>query len=225
MMIRKGFLLLILSIVGITSNAQFGLNIKAGVAPWHFTDQFTDLSNPISMGYSAGINVEQVLFKSSVGLSSGLEYFYAPPGIQYTDLSDQQNLLAVIYEREVNEHFVKVQHHEFSIPLMVVFYHNGLRTGVGASYSRYYFEQSNKPGNYNIYDDYGLTACTGARLSRRIIFSIGYYYGLKDVINLNAIPSNTDQGAKLQANMQQIRIHLGISLFNNFKEQKYFVTD
>jgi hypothetical protein len=225
MTILKGLFIIFLIIAGFTSQAQFGLSLKAGVSPWHFTDKFDDLSNPISLGYSTGFNVEQILFKSSVGLVSGIEYLYAPPGVKYTDLSDQENILAVIYEREMNQHFVQVTHHEFSIPLQLVFYHNGLRTGVGASYSRYFFEKSGSQGEFNIYDDYGITAFTGARLSKRFIFSIGYYYGLKDIINLNAVPANTEMGGKLQANMQQIRIHLAISLFNNFRDSKYFISE
>ncbi|MBN2805300.1 MAG: hypothetical protein JXR22_01460 [Prolixibacteraceae bacterium] len=225
MTIRKGLLIFLLLIAGYTSHAQFGLNFKAGVAPWHFSDQFNDLSNPISLGYSAGLNVEQVLFRSSVGLVSGLEYLYSPPGIKYTDMSDQENILAVIYESEVNQHFIQVSHHEFSIPLQLVFYHNGLRTGIGASYSRYFFEKSDRPGEFNSYDDYGLVACTGARLTKRLIFSVGYYYGLKDIIDLNAVPANADEAGKLQANMQQFRIHLAFSLFNNLRDSKYFISE
>jgi len=204
--------------------SQTDLSVNFGVSPWHFVDQFDDLSNPISLGFSGGINVEQILFKRSVGIMTGVEYMHAKPGTKYTDLSDKENFLAEVYEMEVNQNFIGVKHHEFTVPLHFVFYHNGLRTGIGASYSHYFFENSSKLTKYRIYNDYGLTAFTGARLSKRLIFSIGYYYGLKNIIQLNANPSVHDVEKNLNAKMQQIKIHLSFSMFNNMTDSQYFIT-
>lgn len=223
MSLRKGLLFFFIFMSSL-SYSQTDLSFKLGVSPWHFADQFDDLSNPISLGYSGGINVERILSKNSVGIMTGIEYMYAKPGTKYTDLSDQENFLAVVYEREVNQHFVGVTHHEFTVPLQFIFYHNGLRTGIGASYSRYFFENSSGLTKYRVFNDYGLNVFTGARLSNRLIFSIGYYYGLKNIIQLNALPSDYVEEKALNAKMQQIRINLSISLFNTIKESQYFIT-
>lgn len=223
MFLRKGFFFILILLV-LQSYSQTGISLKLGASPWHFVDQFDDLSSPISLGYSGGLNVEQILFNSNVGISSGIEYLYAKPGVKYVDLSDQENALAVIYEKGMNDKFINVVHHEVTVPLLFVFYNNGFRTGIGASISRYYFENTSQSPKFNIFNDYGLTANLGARLSKRLIFSIGYYYGLKKVVNLSALVDQNSGGAPLVANMQQLKISLGFSLFNNYSNPKYFIT-
>ncbi|MFA9389097.1 MAG: hypothetical protein ACERKD_04790 [Prolixibacteraceae bacterium] len=221
MLLRKT-LFLFLILLASHSFSQTGLSLKFGATAWRFTHNFEDISTPMSLAYSGGLNLEQVLFNSSVGVMTGVDYLYAKPGLKYTDLSGQKNLLAVIYEKELNERYVQIVHHEITVPFMFVFYHNGLRTGVGASYSWYLFDNKMNGDGFEQLNDYGLVACTGARLSKRMIFSIGYYYGLKNVIGLSALPEMGDE-ALLSGNVQQLKVHLAISLFNNLKDSKYFI--
>ena len=218
-MFRKGFVFLFILLAS-QSYSQVGVSLKLGASPWHFTDHFDDLSNPISLAYSGGIDVEKVLGNSFVGVMTGIHYSYSPPGTHYTDLTDQQNPVAMLYEEVVNKRYIEVVHHELTVPFMFVFYHNGLRTGLGASYSRYRFNNALSLNGPETLYDYGLRACTGTRLSKRMIFTIGYYYGLKDMILLNTIP----ESPPYKANMQQLNVCLAISLFNSFNDQKYFVT-
>lgn len=223
MFFRKG-LFFVFILLATQCYSQTGVSFSLGVGAWHFVDKFDDLSNPVSLEYTGGINVEKVLGKSSVGVMTGLHYAYSPPGTKYTDLTDQQNELAVIFEQEINERYINVVHHELCLPLMLIFYHNGLRTGVGASVRQYMFDNKMNGNSFERFTDYGLNACTGARLSKRVIFTIGYYYGLKKVINLSATPVAGVETASIKSNMQQLQVHLSISLFNNFDNQKYFVT-
>lgn len=218
MLIRKGLVVLLMFFAS-QCFSQTGLNLKLGASAWHFVSEFEDLSNPMSLAYSGGLNLEQVLVRSRVGIMTGLEYQYANSGTNYIDLSDQKNLAAVIYQKKFNERYINVAHHEISIPFMFVFYHNGFRSGAGASYTRYLFNnQVNENGPEQL-NGYGLNFCTGARLSKRILFSIGYYYGLNKVINVQFIPERDP----FQANMQQITFHIAYSLFNNFEQDKYFI--
>lgn len=222
MFLRKGFVLLFI-VLASHCYSQTGVSFSLGAAPWHFVDKFDDLSNPMSLSYTGGINVERVLKNSSVGVMAGLHYAYSPPGTHYADLTDQQNTLAVIFEKEVNERYIDVVHHEICLPVMFIIYHNGLRTGIGASARQYFFNNNLNGNSFERINDFGLNACTGARLSKRVIFSIGYYYGLKKVLDLSAAPEPNAATTSIKGNMQQLQVHLSISLFNNFDNQKYFV--
>ena len=218
MFMRKGLFLLLI-ILTTQTFAQTGVSLKLGVTPWHFVHDFDDLSSPMSLEYSGGINVEQVLFNSSVGVMTGIGYAYSPPGMKYKDLTDQQNPVAVIYEEEINKKYIQVTHHEVTIPLLFVFYNNGFRTGIGGYYSQYFFANNLNDNKYEQLSDYGLKACTGARISKRVIFTIGYYYGLKQSLQISRIP----QRSPLSGNMQKLEVHLAISLFNNLNDSKYFL--
>lgn len=223
MNLKKGLLFLWV-IISVPSFSQIGINLKLGASPWHLVDNIDQLSNPISLAYTGGINIETVFPNSSIGFLSGVDYTYSQPGTNYVDLSDQENILAMIYEDQINKHYIGVTHHEISVPVMMVFYHNGLRSGIGASYSKYFFEDVEIKGTYNTLNDFGLVAMTGARLSKRMILAFGYYYGLKKVVELS--PSGlegVDNPIALKANMQQIRVQLCISLFNNLKDSRYFL--
>lgn len=204
--------------------SQTGVSLKFGTSPWHLVHQFKDLSSPISLSYSGGLNVEHVLF-NSVGIATGIDYAYAKPGTKYVDLSDQQNLMAVLFEEQINQRYIEVVHHEISVPFLFVFYHNGFRTGIGASYHKYLFDNNLSGDKYERLSDYGLNFCTGARLSKRIILSMGYYYGLNKMLDLNAVSESGAETANLSGNMQQLQVHLAISLFNNFNDAKFFLSD
>lgn len=160
--------------------AQTDIGIKLGASPWNINHDNKLISKPVSVASNGALLFEQVLFKRPVALLTGFEYTYAPQGNEYIDLSDKQDIVAGIVTDQFNSRYLKVVHHEISVPLMFVFYHKPLRTGIGIELNHYYFPKK-VTGNFSQFNDYGLKLFTGARFSRTVSFSIGYFYGLKDV--------------------------------------------
>ncbi|MDA3927961.1 MAG: hypothetical protein PF541_03325 [Prolixibacteraceae bacterium] len=222
MSFRKGLLLFLLFFTSF-GYSQTGINLHLGTSPWHIVHNFDDISRPMSLAYSGGLQFEQSLASNGFGIVTGIEYTYSQPGTSYADLTDKLNLLAVVYEEKINKDFINSMHHELTVPVMFVFYHGGLRTSIGASYSRYFFEEKGSPRIYRGVDDFGLRAMTGARISKRIIFSFGYYYGLNQILAYHAPVSDDFIGVPIKGNMQQFKICIGISLFNKMDNDIYYL--
>lgn len=221
---KKHIFLISLIFIGSVVYSQVAVDLKLGVSPWRLSHNFDDLSSPVSLGYSGGLNVEYILGGSSVGFLTGIDYLYSQPGTEYIELSDLGNPLAVIYAEKLNRSYIEIDRHEISLPLVATFYHNGLRSGIGGVFSLYLCEDNSKVLGYRSLADYGLTAFTGSRISKRLTLSIGYYYGLNKVLNIDASSEVPDGGQALLGNMQQLKIHLGISLFNNIDNSDYFLS-
>ena len=220
---KQGFLILflLLSLFGL---AQSDFNLKLEASAWKINHNFEDLSNPFSLAYTTGLNFEQVIAKSKFAVLTGVEYTYAPKGNHYVDLSDEQNLLAVIYDQEFNKRFIALVHHRLSVPLLLICYVSDFRLGIGASYSRYIFGEFNQHNTDQQFSDYGLRAQFGARLSKHIMFSVGYYYGLNRFANLSVFPSSEVDIPSISGNMQQISIGIRYSIRNTMSDQKYYLS-
>jgi hypothetical protein len=218
------WLIVLFLILNFQGFSQSDLQVSFGTSSWRFAHQFNDLSSPFQLSYWGGLNYERVIQNSSVALFTGINYRYSPPGTAIVDLTDEENLLAVIYEKEINENFVEVVHHEIAVPLQMVFYHNGFRTAFGAEYKRYWFPYSTSSIVEKGYNDIGLRVLTGARFSKRISFSIGYYYGLRNVIELRAIPNNGSAGAVFSSKVQQLDVQFNISLFKGMDGERYYLS-
>ena len=220
---KQGIIIFLL-FLGQVGVAQCDFSLKLEASPWQIMHNFEDLSQPFSLGYTTGLNFEKVIAKSSVAVLTGIEYSYAPQGNGYVDLTDEQNLLAVIYEQELNDRYIAHPHHQLSFPIMLLFYLNELRLGVGAAYSRYIFGDFNLTATDKQYADYGLRIQAGARLSKRVSFSIGYYYGLSEIVSLSAFPVSGEEGASLSGNMQQFSIGISFSILNSLTDQRYYLS-
>jgi len=217
----KGLFFILSILLGISGFSQVGIHLKSGVSPWHITHNINELSSPISLGVIGGLNFEFILKNTPVGIVTGLDYLNTKGGTAYVDLSDQASLDAMVYAEVINEKYINVPHQEFSIPLMMVFYHNGFRTGIGAQYNRYVFENGINQEIANGLVDYGIIATTGARISKRFILSFGYYYGLSTVFNTDASLEANENIVEFNGRMQQFKIQLCISIFNNIKDSRY----
>lgn len=204
--------------------AQSDLSLKLEVAPWQLRHDFAQISHPFSLGYTVGLNFEKVIAKSNFAILTGLEYDYAPKGNKYVDLTDKQNLLAVIYEQEFNQRFIGLPHHQLAVPIMLICYFNDLRVGAGISFNRYYFGQLETANINQLIRDYGVKAQFGSRMSKHVTFSISYYYGLNSFATLSAFPDSSDEASSISGNMQQFSVGLKFSIFNNLKDQKYYLS-
>jgi len=221
---RFAFLMIYLLLITTTGFSQTDISIKIGATPWHINHDFDDLTKPYSLSYTTGLNIEQAIPNSGIAFQTGIEYTYSQPGTNYIDRTDNENLLAVLYQQSINERYINRTHHEFVVPLMFVLYANDMRIGLGGSYRRYQFGDFDFSGILNAEEDYGLNASVGARFSKRVAFSIGYYYGLKPFVNLTVLPDSGVEGPQLNGTMQQISVSLSFSLFNKLTHNRYYLS-
>lgn len=217
---KKFFLLLLFLLLFVQLYSQLGIHIKAGASPWHITHNIEKLSSPISLGYTGGLNVEYAFPYTSLGLLSGLDYTYALPGNEYIDASDRESIAAAVYADLVNRQYVDVTRQEFSVPLVLLFYNGGIRTGLGVQYSRYLFDNGTNNSFSTSLHDYGAVAMAGARISKRIVLSLSYYYGLNQPFYGTGETEWGEQLPDYKGRMQHFRVFLCLSLFNNMDDNR-----
>lgn len=220
MNLKQG-LFIVFSLFSISSFSQSDLYLKLEVNTWQYKHDYKNLSNPYSLAYTSGLNFEKVINKSLFAIYSGIDYTYSPKGVNYIDLTDKQDPFAIIFEEVLKERFIGIPHHEFKVPFMFIFYLNEIRTGIGVSYSKIFYGKQSFTNISNQYTDYGLNATIGARLSRFITFSMGYYYGLNNVVKITA---SEIEKVELHGKIQRLNFCLSFSIFNSIKEDRYYLS-
>lgn len=221
----RGVLVLVLIAWGSFCQAQVGVDMNFGVAPWRIAHNMEDLSSSVSLGYAGSLTIESFMQDSDAALLTGIEYFLAEPSDNYADLSNEENLMAVAFANTLKQQYFAFNRHEITIPLMYVFYHNNLRSGFGVSYTMMYFEDYSRPILKRVINDFGVRAFTGARLSKRMLFTINYYYGVNKIVVMHANETGFEGNEfNLTGHMHQVKVTLGISLFNNFDGSRCFLS-
>jgi hypothetical protein len=203
--------------------AQTDVGLTMGISPWNITHKNLSVSKPISLSYSGGLTLEQILFESQIGFLTGIEYSYCPKGVSYLDLTDQQDIWAGVVASKLNERYIDVAHHELAVPIMMVFYYNAIRSGLGVEFNKYYFPDARQNNKLVGYNDWGLRCFTGTRFSKFVALKIGYYYGLNKVFQFNYTPGS-GKATYFTGTMQQLEVSLTFSLFNNMgKDSGYMI--